>query len=278
MSGSGKHTVSNALEDLGYFCVDNIPSSLIQRLLQMVGASGGQISKIAAGVDVRFGQSIAGFGDLVSQLQGMPFQSTICFVDASNRVLARRYSTTRRVHPLGHDRTLLEAIQTERRQLAEIRALADLVVDTSDFTVHDLRRHIHETFTGESQRKTLKVSVVSFGFKFGLPFNADLVFDVRFLPNPYFVSELRDLTGNDPVIVDYMKQFKDTQEIQHKILDLLNYLIPKYADEGKTYLTIAVGCTGGRHRSVMLANELHAGLQSFGVSPNLIHRDLYRDD
>lgn len=278
MSGSGKHTVFKALEDLGFFCVDNIPTPLIPRLLQISAVSGGQIKKMAVVVDVRLGQSIAGFGKLYDQLKEAPFKSTIVFVDASDKVLARRYSETRRVHPLAHDTTLLEGVRAEREQLTGVRALADLVVDTSDFSVHDLRRLIYDTFRDDSSQEQLRISIVSFGFKHGLPFNADLVFDVRFLANPHFVPGLKPLTGADPPVVEFMNRHPETDEAIGKIWDMLEYLLPKYSAEGKTYLTIAIGCTGGRHRSVMISNELAQRLMGAGHAASPVHRDLHRDE
>ncbi len=278
MSGSGKHTVFKALEDLGFFCVDNIPTALIPRLLQITAVSGGQIKKLAVVVDVRLGQSIAGFHKLFAQLKHAPFRSTVVFVDASDEVLARRYSETRRVHPLAHDTTLLEGVRAERQQLSSIRAMADLIVDTSDFSVHDLRRLIDDNFRDDQTPGQLRVSVVSFGFKYGLPFNADLVFDVRFLANPHFETDLKPLTGGDPRVVEFMLKHVETAEILAKMEDMLLYLLPKYTDEGKTYLTIAIGCTGGRHRSVMVANEIGRRMTSQGYGVNLIHRDIHRDE
>jgi len=190
-------------------------------------------------------------------------------------VLARRYSETRRIHPLAERQSLTEGIKAERRELSEIRALADLIVDTSDFSVHDLRNRIYEQFARETAEDKLNVSVVSFGFKHGIPYNADLVFDVRFLPNPHFVPELKDLTGNHQQVVEFMFNSQETKEILSKIEDMLEYLLPRYAKEGKSYLTISVGCTGGRHRSVMVANELARRLARDGRRINLIHRDIH---
>ncbi len=278
MSGSGKHTVFKALEDLGYFCVDNLPPSLVPRLLQMTRVSGGKLEKLAVVVDARLGESVAGLKQLRQQLEDVPFRSTLVFVDASDKVLARRFSETRRVHPLAQDQTLLEGVRAERVQLEGIRALADLVIDTSDFSVHDLKRFIQDYFHQPDDDERLRVSIVSFGFKFGLPFNADLVFDVRFLPNPHFVPELKELTGGDQAVVDFMHRHPETAQIVGKVEDLLLFLVPKYGEEGKTYLTVAVGCTGGRHRSVMVANELGLRLRERGQKPNIVHRDLHRED
>ncbi|MGH9341512.1 MAG: RNase adapter RapZ [Acidobacteriota bacterium] len=275
MSGSGKHTVFKAFEDLGYFCVDNLPTALIPRLTEMAGASGGRIEKLAIVVDVRLGEFVAEFKKLFGELKQYPFKSTIIFVDASDEVLVRRYSETRRVHPLAHDKTLLEGIRAERRKLSTLRALAHMVIDTSSQSVHDLRTLIYDNFKDDYEGDHLNISILSFGFKHGLPYNSDLVFDVRFLPNPNFVPEFQSKTGNDPEVIEFMRDHPETEEILGRIYDLLEYLLPKYAKEGKTYLTIAIGCTGGRHRSVMIAGELKRRLANSERKINLIHRDLH---
>lgn len=277
LSGSGKHTVSKAFEDLAHFCVDNLPTSLIPRLIQMTTASGGKIEKLAIVVDVRLEESITGFKKLFHNLKQSRFQSTIIFVDASDEVLARRYSETRRVHPLAGNRTLVQAVRAERRRLAEIRALADLVIDTSEFSVHDLRNFVYENFQRADGEDHLQISVVSFGYKYGIPFNSDLIFDVRFLPNPNFVPDLKTKTGKDPAVIEFMMSHVDTPKILSKIQDMLEYLLPHYSREGKAYLTISIGCTGGRHRSVMVASDLKQRLENKRYRVNLIHRDLDRE-
>ena len=274
MSGSGKHTACKAFEDLGYFCVENLPTSLISPLVQMSTASGREIQELAIVIDVRLGESLAGFEKLFSQIKLLSSTSTLLFVDASNEVLARRYGETRRVHPLAHDKSLLEGIRAERRKLSGIRVQADLVIETSDYSVHDLCNFIYQSFRETGRAESLNISVVSFGFKYGIPFNSELVFDVRFLPNPNFVPSLSDKTGNDPTVVTYMLKQPETEEILARIHDMLNYLLPKYGREGKKYLTISIGCTGGRHRSVMVANELQKRLTKEGRTVHLIHRDL----
>ncbi|MDA2933531.1 RNase adapter RapZ [Acidobacteria bacterium AH-259-D05] len=275
MSGSGKHTAFKAFEDLGYFCVDNLPTSLISRLVQMSTASGGEIQRLAIVIDVRLGESLAGFEKLFGKIKQLFAQSTIIFVDASDEILARRYSETRRVHPLAHDQSLLEAIRTERKKVSSIRAQADQMIDTSEFSVHDLRNFIYQSFQLDDQEDTLNVSVVSFGFKYGIPYNSELVFDVRFLPNPNFEPNLKERTGYDSQVVEYMREQPETGEILSRIYDMLEYLLPKYTREGKKYLTISIGCTGGRHRSVVVANELGKRLKQAGRKVNLIHRDLH---
>lgn len=277
MSGSGKHTAFNAFEDLGYFCVDNLPTSLISRLIQMSDASGGELQELAIVIDVRLGEPLEGFEKLFGEIRQSHTHAKIIFVDASTEVLARRYGETRRLHPLAQDTTLLEGIRAERRRLASVRTLADLVIDTSDFSVHDLRDFIYQNFQRTDQEEVLNVSLVSFGFKHGIPHNSELVFDVRFLPNPYFVPALKEQTGNDPSVAQYMLKQPETGEILGRIHDMLEYLLPKYTREGKKYLTISIGCTGGRHRSVLVANELQKRLKKKGRKVNLIHRDLHSE-
>ncbi|MCH6569000.1 MAG: RNase adapter RapZ [Acidobacteria bacterium] len=277
MSGSGKHTAFNAFEDLGYFCVDNLPTSLISRLIQMSDASGGELQELAIVIDVRLGEPLEGFEKLFGEIRKSHTHAKIIFVDASTEVLARRYGETRRLHPLAQETTLLEGIRAERRRLASVRTLADLVIDTSDFSVHDLRDFIYQNFQRTDQEEVLNVSLVSFGFKNGIPHNSELVFDVRFLPNPYFVPALKEQTGNDPSVAQYMLKQPETGEILGRIHDMLEYLLPKYTREGKKYLTISIGCTGGRHRSVLVANELQKRLKKKGRKVNLIHRDLHSE-
>ena len=277
MSGSGKHTAFNAFEDLGYFCVDNLPTSLISRLIQMSVAAGGELQEVAIVIDVRLGEPLEGFEKLFGEIRKSHAHAKIIFVDASTEVLARRYGETRRLHPLAQETTLLEGIRAERRRLASVRTLADLVIDTSDFSVRDLRDFIYQNFQSTDQEEVLNVSLVSFGFKNGIPHNSELVFDVRFLPNPYFVPDLKEQTGNDPSVAQYMLKQPETGEILGRIHDMLEYLLPKYTREGKKYLTISIGCTGGRHRSVLVANELQKRLKKEGRKVNLIHRDLHSE-
>jgi len=277
MSGSGKHTAFNAFEDLGYFCVDNLPTSLISRLLQMSDAAGGELQELAIVIDVRLGEPLEGFERLFGEIRQSHTNAKIIFVDASTEVLARRYGETRRLHPLAQDTTLLEGIRAERKKLSSVRTLADLVIDTSEFSVHDLRDFIYQNFQRTDQEEVLNVSLVSFGFKHGIPQNSELVFDVRFLPNPYFIPDLKEQTGNDPSVAKYMLKQPETGEILGKIHDMLEYLLPKYTREGKKYLTISIGCTGGRHRSVLVANELQKRLNKKGRKINLIHRDLHSE-
>ena len=275
LSGSGKHTLFKAFEDLGYFCVDNIPIPLIPRLIQLSEATEGRIGLLAVVADARLGEAIRDLKKLVEDLRQHPAQTILMFVEASEKALARRFSETRRMHPLAPDRDVLDGIREEKRRLAEIRGLADIVLDTSDYTVQALRRFVEEKFCEPLGATALVITVMSFGYKNGIPFNADLVFDVRFLPNPNFRPDLKEKTGMDPEVVRYMQQFPDTGILLGKIAGLLEYLIPKYVEEGKSYLTIAVGCTGGRHRSVMIVEALRQRLQATGMNLNAIHRDVH---
>ncbi len=240
-------------------------------------AAGGELQEVAIVIDVRLGEPLEGFEKLFGEIRKSHAHAKIIFVDASTEVLARRYGETRRLHPLAQDTTLLEGIRAERRRLASVRTLADLVIDTSDFSVHDLRDFIYQNFQRTDQEEVLNVSLVSFGFKNGIPHNSELVFDVRFLPNPYFVPALKEQTGNDPSVAEYMLKQPETGEILGRIHDMLEYLLPKYTREGKKYLTISIGCTGGRHRSVLVANELQKRLKKKGRKVNLIHRDLHSE-
>ena len=275
MSGSGKNTALRAFEDLGYFCVDNLPTGLIGRLLEMASASQGRIDKLAIVVDIRLRETTGEFERLIHQLRSQARVFSLVFLDASDEALARRYSETRRTHPLARNSSLLEGLRIERRKLVGLRSLADHVVDTSDFSVHDLRQLIYGKFR-EAEQDGLSITLVSFGYKHGLPFNADLAFDVRYLPNPYFQPGLRELTGNDPEVVEFLQRCPDTQEILSRLEDLLTYLLPRYSREGKSYLTVAIGCTGGRHRSVALSNQLESRLDQLGYRVKAIHRDVRR--
>lgn len=275
MSGSGKHSAFKALEDLGYFCVDNLPTSLVPSLLQLASASEGKFDKLAVVVDVRLRQSVAVFRSFFFELKQQDIDSTIIFFDASDEVLARRFSETRRVHPLARESSALEGVRREREDLTEIRALADLVVDTTNFTVHDLRTFVQETFSQVSRDGRLNLSLISFGFKRGIPYHSDTVFDVRCLPNPYFVEGLRELTGTDLAVRDYLLNLPETVEFIDKLAGLLEYLIPKYVAEGKAYFVVSIGCTGGRHRSVVIVNELAARLKGRGHPINVVHRDIH---
>jgi RNase adapter protein RapZ len=271
MSGSGKASVLKAFEDLGYYCVDNLPVELIPQFAELAMQSS-EIRRTALVVDVREGSKLGKLPGILKSVRRM-IPTRVVFLEASDAVLLRRFSETRRPHPLGTDAPVKAALKAERQHLGAIRRLADLVIDTSKFNVHELRSHITERFHERSLEHSILVSCVSFGFRNGVPEDADLVFDVRFLPNPHFVPEFRPLTGRDPRVAKYIRSFPQTREFIRRISDLLVYLLPHYVHEGKSYLTIAFGCTGGQHRSVMIAEEVGGKLRRAGYRVKVLHRD-----
>jgi UPF0042 nucleotide-binding protein len=271
MSGSGKASVLKAFEDLGYYCVDNLPVGLIPRFAELVGQSS-EIERTALVVDVREGVQLEDLPSIVKSVKRI-LPTRMVFLEASDAVLLRRFSETRRPHPLGTGSTVKASLAAERRRLAPIRAMADLVIDTSKFNVHELRAHVTELFQKQESGKSILVSCISFGFRQGVPNDADLVFDVRFLPNPHFVPEFRPLTGRSPKVARYIRSFPQTKEFIDRISDLLVYLLPHYIREGKSYLTIAFGCTGGQHRSVMIAEDVGKLLRKAGYRVKVDHRD-----
>jgi len=272
MSGSGKASALKAFEDLGYYCVDNLPVELIPRFAELALQSG-EIPRTALVVDVREGTQLEKLPAILKSVKRM-IPTRVIYLEASDPVLLRRFSETRRPHPLGTSTTVRASLTTERRHLRAIRAIADLVIDTSKFNVHELRAHLTDSFQAASgtQQKML-VSCVSFGFKHGVPDDADLVFDVRFLPNPHFVPEFRPLTGRHPRVAKYIRSFPQTKEFISRISELLVYLLPHYIHEGKSYLTISFGCTGGQHRSVMIAEDVGKRLRKAGYKVKIVHRD-----
>lgn len=271
LSGSGKASVLKAFEDLGYYCVDNLPVGLIPRFAELVGQSS-EIERTALVVDVREGAQLEELPEIVKSVKRM-LPTKMIFLEAEESILLRRYSETRRPHPLGADTPVKASLVAELRHLRPIRAIADLVIDTSRFNVHELRSYITERFHKEETDKNILVSCVSFGFRHGVPEDADLVFDVRFLPNPHFVPEFRPLTGRHPRVAKYIRSFPQTKEFVQRISELLVYLLPHYIHEGKSYLTISFGCTGGQHRSVMIAEEVSRRLRKSGYRVKVVHRD-----
>jgi UPF0042 nucleotide-binding protein len=271
MSGSGKASVLKAFEDLGYYCVDNLPVQLIPQFADLAVQSS-EIRRTALVVDVREGSKLEELPKILKSV-GRMIPTKVVFLEASDSVLMRRFSETRRPHPLGTDSPVKSALKAERRHLGAIRAVADLVIDTSKFNVHELRAHITERFQEQSSGKNLLVSCVSFGFRQGLPEDADNVFDVRFLPNPHFIPEFRPLTGQDPRVAKYIRSFPQTREFIARTVSDLLFLLPHYIHEGKSYLTIAFGCTGGQHRSVMIAEDVSKQLRKAGYRVKVVHRD-----
>ena len=272
LSGSGKGSVLKNLEDLGYYCVDNLPVSFIPTFSELYVQGSGEIERAALGVDAREGEQLEKLPDIFRKLS-KETRVTLVFVEASDAVLMRRFSETRRPHPIGRNLPVREGIREERRKMAPIRRLADVIIDTTKFNVHELQHIVAEQFQNPDL-KPLVVSVVSFGFRHGIPTDADLVFDVRFLPNPHFVPKLRRFSGKDPRVARYIRSFSQTEVFLKKIEGLLTYLIPHYIAEGKSYLTIAFGCTGGRHRSVMMAEVIRRALAKKGYTVKVIHRDV----
>jgi UPF0042 nucleotide-binding protein len=272
ISGSGKLSALKVFEDLGYYCVDNLPVELIPRFAEL-SVKSADLTRIALGVDVREGAGLERLPAILASVRKM-MPTKVLFLEASDPVLLRRYSETRRPHPLGKgEAPVRAALAAERKRLRSIRSIADLVLDTTKFNVHELRAHLNEQFQKHAGGKNILVSCVSFGFKHGLPEDADLVFDVRFLPNPHFVPEFRPFTGRHPKVAKYIRSFPQTREFIDRISDLLVYLLPHYVHEGKSYLTISFGCTGGQHRSVMIAEDVGKRLRKAGYRVKVQHRD-----
>jgi UPF0042 nucleotide-binding protein len=279
LSGSGKSQAIRALEDLGYFCVDNLPVTLLPMLAELTLRAGTEISRAAVVVDVREGKMLEEFPGTYRRLKARKgLNPVLIFLDAAEPALVRRFSETRRPHPLAPDRSAIEGIREERQAMRAIRKLADHVVDTSEMTVHELRHVFTGVAAGTTPRTQLVVTILSFGFKHGIPVDLDLLFDVRFLPNPHFVPALRPHTGRDQQVMRYLNRSQTTQQFLKHTLNLLKFLVPQYATEGKRYLTIGIGCTGGRHRSVAIAEALRKGLAGIhGVRLRVKHRDIALD-
>jgi UPF0042 nucleotide-binding protein len=274
MSGSGKLSALKAFEDLGYYSVDNLPLELIPRFADLVRQST-EIERAALVVDVREGMRLDRFPAILKKV-GKVLHTRVVFLEASEDALVRRFSETRRPHPMGRTQTVVQGIRAERKRLDPIRNVADMVLDTTKFNVHELRAHINAQFERSDGPKNLTISFTSFGFKNGVPAEADMVFDVRFLPNPHFVPEFRKLTGRHPKVAKYIRQFPQTQEFLDKATDMLKFLLPYYIEEGKSYLTVAFGCTGGQHRSVFIAEEMKKRLEAEGHRVKTAHRDMPR--
>lgn len=277
MSGSGRSTVAKCFEDLGYYCVDNLPLPLLRQFIARPSELVEGRDRIAVVADVRTSGFEEEFPDLLEEIDRQRVEATLLFLEASDEVLIRRFSETRRPHPLAPDAPLAEGIRRERELLSELRGRADLVLDTSEWSIHEIRGVIHREFAEpEDAGHSMVVSLISFGFKYGQPYGADLVFDVRFLPNPHFVPGLRERTGQEEPVQIYLDHQPDFGELLQRLSDLLVYLLPRYRRENRRYLSIAVGCTGGRHRSVAVAERLAAALDRAGWSVRLIHRDIER--
>ena len=275
LSGSGKSTALRVLEDLGFYCVDNLPVALLPRFVELWETSREEVHRVALGIDARERLFLEGFQGAFDEIRRAGVRLEVMYLEASDDVLVRRFSETRRPHPAALGGTVEDGIRRERAALRELREVADRIVDTSALTVHELRAALRETLA-RADTPVLTVSLVSFGYKYGLPTDADLAFDCRFLPNPFFVEELRTKTGLDPLVADYVLDRDDTREFLGHLEGLLGFSLPRYQREGKSYLTIAIGCTGGRHRSVTLVEELRRRLEASGVRVLVRHRDVER--
>lgn len=274
LSGSGMSSAMNVFEDLGYFCVDNLPVQLIPSFVQLCARPEAGVHHAALVVNIREGEFLKSFPQVHSQLHGRDdLETTVLFLEASDAALQRRFSETRRPHPIG-EASILEAVEEERERLSPIRAVADYVIDTSDHTVHSLRETLKKRFGPSDGDEDMQLTIMSFGYKYGIPIDADLLLDVRFLPNPHFVPELKELTGNDPPVIEYLRASDEVNETISRFEGLLDYLLPLYRREAKSYVTIGVGCTGGKHRSVAVANALSLHLNRGGYHARVVHRDV----
>jgi UPF0042 nucleotide-binding protein len=272
LSGSGKGTVLKAFEDLGYYAVDNMPIELIPKFAELAKGSA-HVRRAALVIDIREGEQLTQFPALLERLRRKT-PATLLYLEADDATLARRFSETRRPHPLGTDASVTKSVKRERELLAPIRNMADHIIDTSKFNVHELREVIGEKFSGGRNESSIRIDINSFGYRHGVPPDSDLVFDVRFLPNPNYIPEFKNLTGRHPSVARYIRSFPQTTEFIDRISELLIYLIPHYIREGKSYLTIGFGCTGGHHRSVMIAGEIRKRLGQAGFKVKETHRDI----
>lgn len=278
MSGAGKSTVLNILEDAGYFCVDNLPIPMIPKFAEMLTVPDAQIQKAALGIDIRGGQSFSKLEAVLREIDEVQIEYEILFMDAADDVLVKRYKETRRTHPLAGDGRVDKGIASERGQLEFLKKRATYIIDTSKMLTRELNIEIRKIFVENREYKNLYVTIMSFGFKYGIPSDADIVLDVRFLPNPYYIEELRSMSGNDQPVRDYVMNNGKAEEFLQKTMNLIDFLLPNYILEGKNQLVIAIGCTGGKHRSVTLANAMYKRLldaESYGV--RIEHRDIQKD-
>lgn len=273
MSGSGKGTVLKTFEDLGFFCIDNLPIPLIPKFVEGIHVAGGEVERAALVIDIRAGEKLRNLEKVIGELRKSAFHVFVLYLEAGDEVLVRRFSETRRPHPLSAGRPLRDAIRLERKRLRKLRELADVTIDTSNYTVHQVKTLVMDRFRKHPRSSSLNIHLVSFGYKNGIPLEADLVFDVRFLPNPYFVPGIRTLSGRNRKVARYLRSFPETREFVKRIENLLKYLLPSYEREGKSYLTVAIGCTGGKHRSPFIVEELAKLLRSKKRAMHVRHRD-----
>lgn len=278
MSGAGKSTALKMMEDIGYFCVDNLPIALIEKFVELADMPNSELQKVAVGIDIRSGQRLEELQDVLDELRKRGKRFEILYMDSTDAVLVKRYKETRRTHPLAGEERVDKGIKLERSRMEFLRKQADCILDTSNMLTRELKGELEKIFIHNHDYKSLFITIVSFGFKYGIPADADLVFDVRFLPNPYYVEGLRAKTGNDKEIQNFVMQNKESGEFLKRLEDMVKFLIPNYIIEGKTQLVIGIGCTGGKHRSVTLANELYYRMENekeFGIK--IEHRDIQKD-
>ena len=275
MSGGGKSTALRMLEDAGFYCVDNLPVPLIEKFVELIATPGGEVSKVALGLDVRADQAFADVQKILEKLKENGYVFEILFMEAGDRTLLKRYKETRRMHPLSQGGRIEDGIKKERAILNDIRIKSDYVIDTSNLLTRELKEELDRIFVQNEEYNSLMVTILSFGFKHGIPADADLVFDVRFLPNPFYIDELKYKTGNDQEVQDYVMGFPEAHTFIDKLSDMIAFLIPNYVKEGKYQLVIGIGCTGGKHRSVTLANRLYERMKnSGGCGGKIAHRDV----
>ena len=276
LSGSGKTLAVRAFEDMGYFCVDNLPVQLIPTFSELISKSREEIQRAALVIDVREGTFLTEFPRIINELRQSGIAMNIMFFEASLEVLKRRFSETRRPHPLAQDTTLDQGIAREIEIMRPIREFADSVIDTSRFNIHEFRQFLKNSFEPEDSSR-ININIISFGYKYSIPSESDMVFDVRFIPNPFFVENLKPKTGLDHEVITFLRSFQEYSDFLRMLRDMMGFLIPKFIQEGKSYLTLAIGCTGGKHRSVAAAEELKSLLEECGFQPRLIHRDIAKD-
>ena len=277
MSGAGKTSVLKFLEDINFFCVDNLPPALLPKFAELCYEQEGEIERVAMGIDIRGGRLFNDLFEVLSDLQEKGYEYEILFLDASDEVLIKRYKETRRSHPLSRNGSIQEGILKEREMLRDVKTKATYIIDTSQALTRQLKEQINDIFVENKKHENLVITIQSFGFKYGIPTDSDLVFDVRFLPNPFYIQELKELTGNDEPVSSYVMQFEESQTFLQKLVDMVEFLIPLYIKEGKNNLVISIGCTGGKHRSVTLANALYAALGQDNHTLLLQHHDIEKD-
>lgn len=277
MSGAGKSSALKMLEDAGYFCVDNLPIQLIFKFVQITFNGNEKFDKVALGVDIRSGQALEELDDILKEISKKGYHFEILYLDATDEVLVKRYKETRRIHPLSGGGRVEQGIETERKKLEFIKKKADIIIDTSHLLTRELKSQIDKIYTLNEKYNNFYITILSFGFKYGIPMDSDLVFDVRFLPNPFYDAELKPQTGNDRPVRAFVMNAPQAVEFLNKLYDMINFLIPNYIIEGKNQLVISIGCTGGKHRSVTLANELYERLKSLKYGIKVEHRDIDKD-